>query len=236
MKILRPRPTTLRDLLSPEVMEEILKTGSSQSYSENQIVQQRGDTEQGISIVESGQVAAGNFGLDGSFLFSALLGAGECFGELTLFAGLPRTQNIWSLESTVITYVRATQFLPLFDREPAIPRALLTLTLLRNHELIELLDAQRRLSLPTRILKLLLNGTDDEVETGVVECRQEDLAFMLGVSRVSVGKALKRMQNEGLVALEYGRIRLPDIQRLVEIVEAESQILPITPQALNSTD
>lgn len=236
MKSLRAKPTTLEDLLPPEIMEKILKTGPSQSYSENQIVQQRGDVDTGISIVESGQAAAGNYGLDGSFLFSALLGPGECFGELTLFAGLPRTQNIWALEPTVITHAPASQFIPLFDREPAIPRALLTLTLLRNHELVELLDAQRRLSLPTRILMLLLNGVDGQDETGVVECRQEDLASMLGVSRVSVGKALKRIQDEGLVRLGYGRIRLPDIQRLVEIIEAESQILPITRGTLNSTD
>jgi CRP/FNR family transcriptional regulator, cyclic AMP receptor protein len=228
VKNLRAEPKTLFDLLCPEVLRKIRYAGSRRSYSADQVIQQRGDQDRGLSIVETGQVAAGNVGLDGSFLFSALLGRGECFGELTLFAGLPRTQNIAALEDTEITSISEKNFLPLFDTEPSIPRALLTITLLRNHELVEVLDDQRRLSLPTRICKLLLNGKETNSKTAYVECRQEDLAFMLGVSRVSVGKALKRLQNDELVTLEYGRILLPNVERLIETVDNENQILPIS--------
>ena len=232
MKILRAKPTTLIDLLSAEIMEKTLKTGISRTYTKGQIIQQRGDTDRGISIVTTGAAAAGNIGLDGSFLFSAHLGPGECFGEFTLFAGLPRTQNIWALEPTEIVHISAKSFLPLFEAEPSIPRALLTLTLLRSHELIELLDAQRRLSLTARLAQLLLNGVDPKSKNGTVECTQEDLASMSGVSRVSVGKALKKMQRKGLVTLEYGRIHIPDTSRLIQTVEAENQILPVTPSAV----
>jgi DNA-binding FadR family transcriptional regulator len=50
---------------------------------------------------------------------------------------------------------------------------------------------------------------------------------MLGVSRVAAGKALKRMQADGLVVPRYGRIEVPHIRRLREMVAAEDQFFPL---------
>ena len=42
---------------------------------------------------------------------------------------------------------------------------------------------------------------------------------MMGVSRVATGKALKRLERDGMVHLGYGRIDLPDVQGLIAMVE-----------------
>ena len=229
MKVLRRKSTTLRDLLPSSVMDRLLAAGSKRRYSDGQIVQERGDSHSGLAIVVSGQLVAGNVGLEGSFLVSALLRPGETFGEYTLFAGLPRTHTLWSQGEAEITFIKATPFSKLFDEEPAIARALLTLTLLRNYEMMEFMDAQRRFSLRARIARLLLATIDADTSKKTIECRHEDLAFMLGVSRVATGKALKRMKDDGLVNLRYGRIEIPNVRRLEEMVEAEDQFFPISP-------
>ncbi len=229
MKVLRPKSKTLRDLLPSSVMDRLLAAGSKRRYSDGQVVQERGDNHTGLAIVTAGQLVVGNIGLDGSFLVSALLRPGETFGEYTLFAGLPRTHTVWSQETAEITFIQATPFSKLFDEEPAIARALLTLTLLRNYEMMEFIDTQRRLSLRARIARLLLATVDAETGGATVECRHEDLAFMLGVSRVATGKALKRMKEEELVNLRYGRIDIPNVRRLKEMVDAEDQFFPISP-------
>lgn len=227
MKVLRAQSKTLRDLLPEAVMQKLLDAGISRFYADGQIVHERGDEKPGLSIVISGEAVAGNVGNDGSFLVSALLRPGETFGEFTLFAGLPRTHTLWSQGRTEITHVSAKSIEKLFDEEPSLPRALLTLTLMRNHELLDFIDAQRRFSLSARLAKLLLTSLDAEAESGTVECRHEDLAFMLGVSRVAAGKALKRMQADGLVMPRYGRIEVPHIRRLREMVAAEDQFFPL---------
>ncbi len=228
MKVLREKSKTLRDLLDSDVIDRILAAGSSRSYSDGQVIQQRGDTQPGLSMVTSGQVVAGNVGLDGSLLVSALLRPGETFGEFTLFAGLPRTHTLWSQGESEITHVSAPRFMKLFDAEASIARAMITLTLQRNYEMMDFMDAQRRFSLAARVARLLLIAVDAKAGAATVECRHEDLAFMLGVSRVATGKALGKLAKDGLVARRYGFIEIPDVQLLRAMVASEDQFYPIS--------
>jgi len=228
MRVLREKTRTLADFLPPAVMDRILAAGVRRRYADGQMIQQRGDADSHISFVTAGKVVAGNMGLDGSFLASALLYPGEHFGDFTLFAGMPRSQNLWAQSPTEITQVSGNKFVALMEDEPAITRALLTISTLRNYELVEFLDMQRRLSLPARISRLLLTSVEPDAKSETIECRQEDLAVMLGVSRVAVGKALKKLEADHLVELGYGRIHLPSVKRLKARVEEEFQILPLT--------
>ena len=47
-----------------------------------------------------------------------------------------------------------------------------------------------------------------------IALRQEDIAAMIGVSRQTLNKALKAMEREGVIALEYARIRVVDAEGL----------------------
>jgi len=227
MRVLRAKSQTLYDLLPPDVMGRLLSLGRSRTYADGQIVQERGDERPALSIVMRGEVVAGNLGLDGSLLASALLRPGETFGEFSLFAGLPRTQTLWAQGDTEITHVTAGRFWPFFEAEPALPRALLTLTVARNHEVLEFLEAQRRLKLPALLAYILLSAADEGARDVRVDCRQEDLGTMLGVSRVAVGKALQRLRRDGLVVPGYGDVRLPDVPRLRHWLAEQDQRAPL---------
>ena len=227
IKVLRGRTITLLELLPTDVAQRLLSAGRLRAYKAGQAIQDRGEERQSLSIVRSGQVLAGNLGLDGTFLASALLYPGDCFGEITLFTGLPRTQNLWAQGETEIVDIGKRPFMDLFASEPAIPLAMMKISQLRSYELIEFLDALRRLSLLERLARLLLAAIEPGAKCAMLECRQEDIAFMLGVSRVSVGKALKRLQADGLIALGYGRIQIESVADLAARVKADAQLLPI---------
>lgn len=180
------------------------------SYDAGQLVHNRGDAKPGISIVKSGSVHVGIYGVDGSFVMTSILGPGQTFGEFTLFAGLPRTLDITAANKTQIYQLSATRFTALYEREPDISRALLSATLTRTHLLLEMMDAMRRLSMRDRTAKILLTMMQISGVGDVFECRQSDLAFTLGVSRQSLSTALKQLAELGLVEIGYGKIMLPD--------------------------
>ncbi|MAN62354.1 MAG: hypothetical protein CMI60_10460 [Parvibaculum sp.] len=227
MKVLRPKTKTLRDLLPAEVMGRLLSIGSTKRYVDGQIIQDRGDRRAGLTIVKAGEVVAGNVGQDGSFLSSALLRAGETFGEQTLFSDLRRTHTLWAHGPAEITFVNAKAFFRMFDEEPSIARALLTLTVQRNYEMMNFIDSQRRFSLRARVARLLLATVDADENQSSIECRQEDLAFMLGVSRVATGKALKLLQEKDLIKLRYGRIDINNIKGLRALIADEDQFYSV---------
>lgn len=232
MKVLRPKSKTLTDLLSPVVMEKLLAVGTRRKFADGQIVQERGDPDKGLAIVTKGQVIAGNVGRDGSFLPSALLRPGETFGENTLFADLPRTHTLWANGPTEISFIRQRPFMKLFDETPSIAAALLTLTLLRNHEMIEFMDGHRRLPLRARLARLLLGALEEDDKDQScerrIECRQEDLAYMLGVSRVAIGKVLKVLERDGILKLGYGYLTISRPADLAAMVAAQEQLDPVT--------
>lgn len=221
----------LADLLEAPLMAQILATGRDVHYADGQLVYRRGDLAPGISILKSGRVVAQIIGTDGSVLTNSTLSPGQCFGEFTLFAGLPRTHDISAVGATVLTQINGRRFLALFDREPRIARALLTISLYRNFGLVEFMDDLRRLPLIVRIAKILVSSVPQHMRSEMIAFRQDELAFTLGVSRVSVGKALKRLERDGHVHLGYGRVELPDVPRFRAWIEEQSLVTPLVPMA-----
>lgn len=184
------------------------------SDDDNQLVHSRSDVKRGILIVVSGSVQLGIYGSDGSFVMTTQFGPGQTFGEFTLFAVLPRTHDATASGPARINQISAAAFNRLYEAEPDISRALLTTTLIRTHRLLEMMDAMRRLPMRERVAKVLFTLMQTVGGSETFECRQSDLAFTLGVSRMPLSTALKQLAQLGLIETGYGQIRLPNAIRM----------------------
>ena len=216
-------------LLPASLKDKLRAAARLIAYEDGQLIHNRGDQKPGLSIVKSGAARIGVFGEDGSFLTVAILGEGQSFGEHTLFADLPRTHDATAIGSSEVYQIQGPAFMRLFDAEPAIARALLVVALRRSHALAQNIDDMRRLSLPARTAKYLLSMAAEDAPRAQVACKQSELAFALGVSRVSLGKALKKLETLGLISLGYGRIDIPSRGALAAWIEREAgpALLPI---------
>jgi len=218
----------LMDLVSPALALDLEAASVIMKYDDGQIIHSRGDQKPGISIVKSGAARIGAIGMDGSFITVSVLGVGQSFGEHTLFADLPRTHDVSAVGTTQINQIPGSVFMRLFREQAELAPALLKTALVRSHAFLEQLDDMRRLSLHVRLAKFLLSmGQKEGQAATTIKCRQSELAFTLGVSRVALGKAVKRLYMAGLINPGYGQISLPDIARLKTWVAAESKIAPL---------
>jgi len=206
--------TNLFNTLGPKLNHKLTQSARVVKYNQDELIHHRGVIKPGLSIVKSGAVRVGINGLDGTFIQAAILGVGECFGEFTLFTDLPRTHDISAIEATEVYQISKTRFNSLSKNEPDIIQALLSISLLRNHLLLENLDAMRRLPILERTAITLLLMQKTVGGRTSVPCKQVDLAYNLGVSRVSIGKALRALSQQGLIKLGYGEIHYPDITKL----------------------
>ncbi len=202
------------DQLSGPVRKKVARAGTVMRYRDGQLIHNRGDRKPGISIVVAGAVQVGVFGADGNFIITSNLGVGQTFGELTLFAGLPRTHDITAAGETEINQISAAAFERLYDQEPEISRALLSTSLVRAHGLLEMMDAMRRLPMRERTAKVLFTLLQTTGGAQSFNYRQADLASVLGVSRTSLNKALKQMRALGLIETAYGQINIPDSKKM----------------------
>ena len=214
--------SALLDLLPTVLKARLISLANEVKYVDGQLIHSRGANEAGISIIKSGAANIGVYGADGTFVMAGVLGAGEAFGEFTLFTDLPRTHDVSACGITEVYQISGARFLSLCDQEPTLLKALLKSTLVRTHILLELLDAMRRLPLLERSAKLILSMSYTAGTRDHIQIKQNDLALSLGVTRVSLGKALRQLRELGLIEIGYGKIGLPNRENLEQWLEARS--------------
>jgi len=196
-------------------VRDIQSVAIPMKYADGALIHNRGDDKPGLSIVRRGTVRVGLIRTDGTFVITSLLGAGQTFGEFTLYAGLPRTHDIIAMGETEIWQLPRQRFLKLAETRPELTQGLLKTALVRTHILLEMIEAMRSLPVLERVAKILLILVTTAGKDSVFHCRQSDLAVTLGISRMTLSKALKTLEKLGLVTLGYGGIALPDKARLI---------------------
>jgi len=209
-------------LISSELDAKLHALAHSRTYGDGQIIHSRGDIKPGLSIVRKGAAHVGTFGKDGSFVSITVLGVGQTFGELTLFAALPRTQDITAVGATKIDQIPGPKFLALYEKEPTLSHALMMIALMRSHALVESLTDGRRMNISIRLAKTLLDLCQGDRGSAHITIRQTDLAATLGVSRYTVNKTLKTLGKTGFIALGYGEIKIPDLDGFRNWTETRS--------------
>jgi CRP-like cAMP-binding protein len=219
LNLLKITSPAFLELLPPAVADQIVAASVLMKYCDGQLIHTRGCLKSGLSIVHKGAAHVGVNGIDGTFVMVAALGPGECFGEFTLFTELPRTHDISSIGETQIYQLSQHKFDVLYQRELSISKALLKTTLMRTHILLEMLDAIRRLPILERTAKVLLSMSYTLGGSNVLHGRQDELAYTLGVTRISLGKALKELSRLGLIEIGYAKIAIPDHALLSNWVE-----------------
>ena len=225
---LRGAPSLL-DVMSPEARQALLAVATPISYRNRETIFQRGERNQGMSIVKSGIVRLGNYTKDGRFYAVANLYPGHCFGELTLYADLPRTHHSLAVGATVVDHITAADYQKVVQEFPEVEASLLVMMVNRKHAALEFIEDMRSLALPARVGKVMLgfhNPQADEPSL-TVEATQDELADILGVTRVSINHALKDLESMGLINRRYRAIEIPDIGKLYEWIGSQQQLAPL---------
>ena len=199
----------LLPMLSENVRDALIAAGRTMTYSDGQFIHQRGEGSPGLSIILAGRVRFGIYAESGTYIQTRVLGAGHCFGEATLFADAPRAYDADALGDTKIIEVSKARFDDVLEQTPELANALLVTLTTRLYEALEFADDLRALSPELRILKLLRRLTHSGgFKDKAIPVRQIDIAYTLGLSRVSVGKALNTLQKQGKVRLGYREVAL----------------------------
>lgn len=177
------------------------------------MIHEEGDTAQGMSVVITGQVKLVKRQASGNLLLETSVNPGQSYGDVTQVAIGRRTHGAMATGETVVDHFSPQAFETLLEH-PGILRALYRIVTYRLTRAVEMLDDMRALPTEGRVAKLLSRMIDAEADSGRIECLQEDLANILGVSSMTIAKALSVLRREGLVTTGYRQILVPDAVRL----------------------
>jgi CRP/FNR family transcriptional regulator/CRP/FNR family cyclic AMP-dependent transcriptional regulator len=216
------RVPLLKDV-SLESLTGLTRSLRRRGFHRGEVIFHQGDPGDTLHIIGNGRVKIVLPAETGDEVVLAVLGPGDCFGELALLDGGPRSASVVAMES-VETWVLGRQDFLLFFRSniEAAERLIINLsrTIRRTNEDVADLAF---LDLPGRLAKKLLDlaesyGQQQEGSKVIeitVPLTQEELASMIGATRPSVNKVLGLYEDQGAIQRRGRRIAIlrPDVLR-----------------------
>lgn len=174
----------------------------------------QGDPGSMFYIIIAGQVKIVSTSPEGEELILAILSDGDFFGELSLLDQEPRSASAIAMTQVLTLTLRRDDFLDFVTRYPGATAEVLSVLSRRLRKTNCYVEDAVFLDLPARLAKRLLElgqrhgvKNDKGVEIGL-RLSQQDLAAMVGSSRVSVSKQMSLFQSEGVVSIDKQHITI----------------------------
>jgi CRP/FNR family transcriptional regulator, cyclic AMP receptor protein len=147
----------------------------------------------------------------GKMVSFAGLPSGAWFGEGTVIKGEPRRYDLVALRETRLALMDSATFFWLFNNSVGFNRFLVLQLNERLGHFIGLVETDRLLDAPARIVRALSFLFNPELHPNVGLClsiTQEEIGLLSGLSRQATNKALKQLVEEGVVSLERGGVAI----------------------------
>ncbi|MCC6222298.1 MAG: Crp/Fnr family transcriptional regulator [Thermoleophilia bacterium] len=148
---------------------------------------------------------------DGKQVILAVLGPGEVAGELSAVDSLGRSATVTALEPSTVLVIDGDRFRDCLRSVPALAESLVRLLARRLRLANVQLQALAGLDADGRLARQLLAFATEYGEATAAGVRiplrltQEDLASLVGASRVRVNQLLGEYRRLGLVVVDRGR-------------------------------
>lgn len=207
-------------------IEICLTFGTLRSYAATSTIHDRGSKNKGLSIVVSGEVKIGNYGLDGNYQITTILQRGDTFGEFTLYASLARTHHAQALTQCKILQISEPAFRSLTKQHTGISEFITRSLAIKLHTALERLDDIQRLPTHVQLAKLIYQSHLTS-KRAFISLRQSDYAERLGVTVLTAHKALTKLYELQLIEKRYGGVAIISIERLESFLKDSSSLLPL---------
>ena len=172
--------------------------------------------EHWIGVID-GLVKMANVSADGKPTSFVGIARGGWFGEGSLLKDEPRRYDIVALRASEIAYMPRATFLRLLDTSMAFNRYLLKQLNERLGQFIAMVEHDRLRGPEARLARSLAGLFNPVLYPGIgssLPVSQEELGQLVGLSRQRVNQALKCLEAEGLLRVEYGSVSVLDLARL----------------------
>jgi CRP/FNR family cyclic AMP-dependent transcriptional regulator len=172
--------------------------------------------ENWIGIID-GLVKINNFSPSGKSVTFAGVPTGGWFGEGSLLKDRVRKYDVTALRDTRVARMPREIFEWLLEASLPFNRFLLMQLNERLGQFIGLVENDRMLDVDTRVARCLAAMFNSHLYPGLeklVQISQEEIGYLSGASRQRANQALQLLEKEGLLRLDYGGIRVLDLEGL----------------------
>ena len=211
------RSTIWARALSAEQMARVEHDCYAQLVPKGGFVCRKGELADHWTGIIDGLVKINSFSSEGKNVTFAGVPSGGWFGEGSLLKDEARKYDVMALRETRVARMPRITFEWLLEVSLPFNRFLLMQLNERLGQFIGLVENDRTLDLYTRVARCLAAMFNAHLYPGletVLQISQEEIGYLSGTSRQRANQALQLLEREGLLRLDYGGIRVLDLEGL----------------------
>jgi CRP/FNR family transcriptional regulator/CRP/FNR family cyclic AMP-dependent transcriptional regulator len=206
--------------LADEDIRSLMALAKKRTFRNGEVIFHRDDPGTVLYVIKEGKVKICLISPDGQEVSLVVFGKGECFGELTILDGLPRSADAVALEKVECYTLQRSDFHNAIIKNPKIAIQVLEVLSKRLRTTDNMVEDLIFLDVYGRVAKKLLELADShgtKVDNGIridVRLTQQELASMVGASRESVNKVMGYFSDKNFISTDKHRITLHRITEL----------------------
>jgi CRP/FNR family transcriptional regulator, cyclic AMP receptor protein len=199
----------------PTELQAALRDGAARKrFEAGQFLYHRGDVADGFWLIEKGQIKLGHQQEDGTMQALVILGPGDSFGELACLGRFARVLDAEAMGSCELLWISDRQFSKALQSSETIAREMLRILAVQLQEALDNLLLYRNLPASKRLAQRLLALAADRPSPVKLAIRQQELAELIGVSRMTIASVLAELEEQGFVSRRYGHLLIRDTEAM----------------------
>ena len=197
--------------LTDSQIERLAAGSVRRNFPKGRTIVAEGEPSQSLYVLLSGRAKVQRSDTEGKEVILAVLGPGECFGEMSLIDDAPRSASVITLESSDFMSINKDSFKSMLFQSPEICMRIMKGLVKRLREADMKIETLALLDVYGRVARVLLDFSEIVGNDRVVRSKlpRQEIAKMIGASREMVSRVMKGLELEGyIVPLPEGRLML----------------------------
>lgn len=217
-------------VLRPSDRERLASLFIPRSFAKDEIIFLKGDPGLSLYLIRSGRVKICAFDRDGVELVFTFLSAGDILGDIAILDGKPRSASAIAVEDTETFFLERGRFLDFLKVSPQACLGIINLLCERLRRISTQLEELSFLDVSGRIARNLVGTTKSRSNDSLKRehpstymISQEELATIVGASRVMVNKVLNSFVDLGLISIARKKLTVLDSVGLNRIASYDGE-------------
>ncbi len=205
--------------LSPAQLEDVRQIAVKRRFKKGKPVFYEGDRGSGFYVVIDGLIKIYKLAPEGKEQILHIIGPGEPFGEVAVFAGRSFPANAEALADSRLLFFPREAFVNLISRNPSLALKMLAVLSMRLRQFAVQVENLSLKEVPGRLAAYLLLLADEQEDSALaaLPISKGQLASLLGTIPETLSRIFAKMAGQGLIEVSGRTIRIIDRAGLEEI-------------------
>jgi CRP/FNR family transcriptional regulator len=208
--------------LSEDQLKEIKHIAVNRHFSKGELIYSEGDHSEGFYVVVAGMVKVFKVSLEGKEHIMRIVGPGESFGQVSVYAGRTFPASTQSIAKSHLLFLPRSAFVELITNNPSLALSMLASLSMRLREFTVHVERLALKEVPGRLAAYLIHLIDEqEDKKGIISLNisKVQLSSLLGTTPETLSRILSQMSDRGFIEVKGRDIMILDQAGLGQLAE-----------------